>query len=140
VLVRLTRGTTRPVLVGLAVSALVFGSTYFVGEARPLQQGLPTLGVASSFAVLGSSTVTNVPAAGTHVFGDLGVSPLTEITGFPPGIVVAPGTIHAGDAVAWQARTDFFAAYTSLANLPCGTTLSGDLGGRATPLVAGVYC
>jgi hypothetical protein len=41
--------------------------------------------------------------------GDVGVSPGTAITGFPPGMIVS-GMIHAGDAVALQAQIDIAAA------------------------------
>jgi hypothetical protein len=91
----------------------------------------------SSFAVLGGSTVTNT-ATPTTVNGNLGVSPGSAVTGFPPGIVTG-GTIHAADAVAGQAQNDLTTTYVNLANTACNTDLTGqDLGGKT--LTAGVYC
>jgi hypothetical protein len=94
------------------------------------------LGTASGFTVLGGSTVTNTGP--TVVTGNVGVSPGSSVTGFPPGIVVG-GTIHAADAVAAQAQSDLTTAYNAAAGLPCGTDLTGqDLGGMT--LTPGVYC
>ncbi|MDP9120377.1 MAG: ice-binding family protein [Acidobacteriota bacterium] len=91
----------------------------------------------SSFAVLGGSTVTNTNTP-TMVNGNLGVSPGSAVTGFPPGIVTG-GTIHAADSVAAQAQTDLTTTYNNLANTACGTDLTGqDLGGKT--LTPGVYC
>jgi|ERR1700674_831333 len=91
----------------------------------------------SSFAVLGGSTVTNTNTP-TTVNGNLGVSPGSAVTGFPPGIVTG-GTIHAADAVAAQAQTDLTTTYNNLANQSCNTDLTGqDLGGKT--LTPGVYC
>lgn len=91
----------------------------------------------SSFAVLGGSTVTNTNTP-TIVNGNLGVSPGSAVTGFPPGIVTG-GTIHAADTVAAQAQGDLTATYNNLANSPCNTDLTGqDLGGKT--LTPGVYC
>ena len=104
--------------------------------ARPLLATAPGLGVASSFAILGASTVTNTGP--TVVTGDLGVSPGSAVTGFPPGIVVG-GTIHAADAVAAQAQADATVAYNNLAGQACDTDKTGqDLGGQT--LTTGVYC
>jgi Ice-binding-like len=95
----------------------------------------PSLGTAGYFAVLGSSTVTNTGM--TNVTGDLGVSPGTAVTGFPPGMM--NGTIHGGDAVALQAQHDASFAYTNIAGQPCTNNLTGqDLGGKT--LTPGVYC
>jgi len=91
----------------------------------------------SSFAVLGGSTVTNT-ATPTTVNGNLGVSPGSAVTGFPPGIVTG-GTIHAADSVAAQAQSDLTTTYNNLANTACNIDLTGqDLGGKT--LTAGVYC
>ena len=96
----------------------------------------PPLGSAQSFGVLGSSILTSTGA--TIVTGDVGVSPSTAITGFPPGIVV--GTIHAGDTVAALARADAGNASLAIAAMTCGTQLTGQDLGAAGPLAPGVYC
>lgn len=92
------------------------------------------LGTADSFAVLAGSTVTNTGPS--LVYGNLGVSPDTAITGFPPGSVT--GTKYSAGAVAQQAQKDDTTAYNYLAGLPFTTDLTGqDLGGRT--LLPGVY-
>jgi hypothetical protein len=92
------------------------------------------LGTAGSYAVLAGSTVTNT---GTTVLnGNLGLSPGTSITGFPPGIV--NGTIHQTDAAAAQAQKALTKAYNQAAGLSSTANLSGqDLGGKL--LTPGVY-
>ena len=95
----------------------------------------PSLGAAGSFAVVGSSTVTNTGA--TIVTGDLGLSPGTSVTGFPPGTVT--GTIHAADATALAAQNAVTTAYNALAGQACDSVLTGqNLGGMT--LTPGVYC
>ncbi len=94
------------------------------------------LGTADSFAVLGGTTVTNTGP--TVVSGDLGVSPGSAVTGFPPGLVIN-GAIHAADAVALQAQSDLTTAYNDAAGRPCTSDLSGvDLGTQT--LTDGTYC
>src|SRR6195952_5818937 len=91
----------------------------------------------STFSVLAGSTVTNTSTP-TIVTGNLGVSPGSAVTGFPPGTVIG-GTIHAADAVAAQAQSDLTTVYNNLANEACNTDLTGqDLGGLT--LTPGVYC
>ncbi|HEX6099893.1 MAG TPA: ice-binding family protein [Thermoanaerobaculia bacterium] len=95
-----------------------------------------SLGTAQSFGVLGGSTVTNTGA--TTVNGNVGVSPGTAVTGFPPGVVVG-GAIHSNDAVAVQAQNDLTTAYNNIAATPCTVDLTGqNLGGLT--LTPGVYC
>jgi hypothetical protein len=96
-----------------------------------------SLGSAETFAVLGASTVTNTGAS--VIFGDVGVSPGSAITGFPPGSVMN-GSLHANDATAMQAHADLATAYTAFAGLasPPANNLTGqDLGGKT--LTPGVY-
>jgi uncharacterized protein with beta-barrel porin domain len=96
----------------------------------------PPLGTAASFGVLAGSTVTNTNTP-TIITGNVGVSPGSAVTGFPPGIVVG-GTIHAADAVALQAQSDDTIAYLNLAGRPVTQDLTGqNLGGKT--LTAGVY-
>jgi hypothetical protein len=74
-------------------------------------QTVSDLGAAQSFAVLGGSTVTNTGP--TLITGNLGVSPGSAITGFPPG-VISQGDLHAADAVAIQAKASTATAYATL--------------------------
>ncbi len=82
------------------------------------------------FAVLAGSAVTNVGP--TVIIGDVGISPGLAVTGFPPGSVTAPSTIHVNDGPAGLAQTDLTTAYTTILNETVGfTNLTGlDLGGR----------
>lgn len=99
-------------------------------------QATSILGTADSFTVLAGSTVTNTGT--TTIQGNVGVSPGSAVTGFPPGIVIPPGTIHTADAVAGQAHSDNTTAYNGLAGMPSNFNLTGqDLGGLT--LTSGVY-
>jgi hypothetical protein len=111
-------------------------AAFLCGATPAFAQTAPSLGTAQSFAVLGGSTVTNTGPS--VITGDLGVSPGSAVTGFPPGSVVS-GTIHAADAVALAAQGGVTTAYNSLAGQVCSRDLTGqDLGGMT--LTAGVYC
>ena len=95
-----------------------------------------TLGSAASYAILAGSTITSTGA--TTINGDVGLSPGTSITGLPVG-QPSPGTIHAGDATAAQAKADLGTMYGFLAGMPCTVTMTGvDLGGLT--LAPGVHC
>ncbi len=101
-----------------------------VGAAGPSPVGR---GTAADFAVLGGSTVTNTGP--TVLNGDLGLSPGSAITGFPPGTV--NGTTHQTDAAALQAQNDLTTAYNDAAARTSSESISADLGGRT--LTPGVY-
>lgn len=96
----------------------------------------PNLGIADSFAVLGSSTVTNT--GNTVITGNLGINPGTAITGFPPGTVI--GTTYASGPVVTQAHADAVTAYGTLTSATCTTNepTVADIGGQT--LSPGVYC
>ncbi len=121
----------------LLLAALVAGcgSDQTTGGDALSAASAPPLGTEQDYAVLGGSTVTNTGSS--VITGNLGVSPGSAITGFPPGIVT--GVTHAADAEALQAQTDTTAAYLNLEGQDCDFVLTGqDLGGMT--LVPGVYC
>ncbi len=92
------------------------------------------LGVAGNFAVLAGSTVTNTGL--TRVTGDLGVSPGSAVTGFPPGVVV--GTQQVANGASAAGMFDLTAAYNDAAGRTlCPILVAGNLGGQT--FVPGLY-
>ena len=93
------------------------------------------LGTAATYSVLaGTPSITNT--GNTTIDRDVGIHPADSITGFPPGII--GGTVHAGDAVALQAKSDLTVAYLDAQgrSAPLGNRFA-TLSGRT--LVGGVY-
>ncbi|MCU1503203.1 MAG: hypothetical protein JWM12_2557 [Ilumatobacteraceae bacterium] len=114
---------------GVAVAGVSMIGVGSAGAAQP-----PVgLGAATSFAVLAGQTVTNTGPS--VITGDLGVSPGSAVTGFPPGLV--NGVIHVADAVANLAQTDLTDSYNDAAGRIPVTSVGADLSGMV--LVAGVY-
>lgn len=111
----------------LAIGAIAVPSSAYAAEPTV---GLGTVG---AYSVLGSQTVTNTGPS--TLSGDLGVSPGTAITGFPPG--KADGSTHAADAQAAQARSDLTTGYLDAAGRAKTASVAGDLVGKN--LTAGVY-
>src|SRR5450631_1886783 len=112
-----------------AISALLIAQSPAGAAVAPVG-----LGTATSFAVLAGSTVTNTGP--TILNGDLGVSPGTAITGFPPGIV--NGAVHDDDGVAAGAQSDLTTAYNDAAGRTPAASLGGFIGAGQT-LLPGVY-
>jgi hypothetical protein len=82
------------------------------------------LGTAASFSVLAGSTVTNTGP--TTMFGDLGLSPGSSVTGAPHVL----GATHVDDAVAIGAKTDLTTAYNDAASRPTSGSAGTELAGQ----------
>jgi len=107
----------------------------FTTAAIACQASVP-LNSAASFEVLAGSTVTNTgPTVITG--GDLGLSPGSAVTGFPPGVLTLPAVMHVTDPIAAQAELDLTTAYNYAAGVQGAAVLPGDMSGLTfTP---GVY-
>lgn len=92
------------------------------------------LGSASTFTVLGASTVTSTGPS--VINGNVGVSPGTAVTGFPPATVVG-GVLHVADGPAATAQSDLTAAYIDAAGRTVPAIVAGNLGGQT--LTPGLY-
>jgi Ice-binding-like/PEP-CTERM motif len=126
------------------MKAMKLAIPFFVALAYGPAQGLaaPILGSQlASFAVLGSSTVTNTTA--TTLTGNLGVSPGTSITG--SGTITLNGVVHQTDAFANTAQIQLGGnpllpdALTALGALPVTSNLTGQDLGLVGTLTPGVY-
>jgi cell division septation protein DedD len=108
----------------------------FIASQPALAETAPVgLGTAGSFAVLAGTTVTNTGPS--TISGNLGVSPGTAVTGFPPGIV-SNGTIHSADGVAAGAQSDLTTGYNDAAGRSPTASVPGFIGAGQT-LAPGVY-
>ncbi len=97
----------------LLTGAAAFGATAPVG-----------LGTAASFSVLAGSTVTNTGP--TTMFGDLGLSPGSSVTGAP----LVLGATHVDDAVSIGAKNALTTAYNDAALRPMDSSAGTDLSGQ----------
>ena len=119
----------------LSSLAAVGFAALFYGPYPALAQGYLGTNL-EPFAVLGGTTSTCVGAS--TITGDVGVSPGPAIVGFPVPCT-AVGTVRVPpDPLPALAQLDLTAAYTTLAGLPCSSTVGPDLAGLT--LVQGVYC
>ena len=101
-----------------SLSTLIFASSA-LGAAATVG-----LGTAASFSVLGGSTVTNTGP--TTMFGDLGLSPGSSVTGAPHVL----GATHVDDAVAIGAKNALTTAYNDAASRPSNGSAGTDLAGQ----------
>ncbi len=100
------------------LSILIFTSSALAAAASV------GLGTAAPFSVLAGSTVTNTGP--TTMFGDLGLSPGSSVTGAPDVL----GQTHVDDAVAIAAKSDLTTAYNDAASRPSNGSAGTDLAGQ----------
>ena len=130
---RPSRRSALPIGAGLALAAIgVFALSTTAQTAFAIGTTVG-LGTAGSYSVLGGTTVTNT---GPSVLSsNVGVSPGSAITGFPPG--TTGGVVHANDAHAAQAQADLTTAYNDAAGQASDASIGTELGGLT--LAPGVY-
>jgi hypothetical protein len=93
----------------------------------PLGPALCSAGILAGQAITSSGL--------SNVGGDLDISPLSSITGFPPGKYT--GVEHIDDSTAATAQSELTTAYNTASTLPPGASLKPDIGGET--LFPGVY-
>jgi hypothetical protein len=118
-LFRAGRKTFRAGLLSLALLSMLLFASSALGATATV--GLRS---AASFSVLGGSTVTNTGP--TTMFGDLGLSPGSSVTGAPHVL----GQTHVADAVAIGAKNDLITSYNDAAGRPSNGSAGTDLAGQ----------
>ncbi|WP_110241069.1 ice-binding family protein [Nocardioides gilvus] len=119
---------------GFAAAGLLAAGIAITGMSPANAAEAPIdLGTVASFSVMGASTVTNTGPS--SLSGDLGLSPGSSITGFPPGKF--GGTRHISDAVANTAQDDLTTAYNDAAGRSTTKAVTADLAGQT--LTSGVH-
>jgi hypothetical protein len=92
------------------------------------------LGSASTYAALSGTTVTSTGA--TALTGDLGVSPGSAVTGFPPGTYT--GTKNVANAASAGAMLNATTAFNNASGRSnCAVSVAGNIGGQT--LTPGLY-
>lgn len=131
-------GTYSNIVMACSTAACGSGSVAGFATVTVLAAGAPggpSLGAAATHGILAGSAITCASAPGA-IHADVSVWPGTATTGFPPCTI--DGERHAADPFAQTAQGDLTNAYLALEAMPCGTTITADLGG--TTLAPGVYC
>ena len=113
----------------LMANALAVDATWsFTPATAACQTSQVPLGSAARFDVLAGTTVTNTgPTVITG--GNLGLSPGSAVTGFPPGKLTLPAVMQVTDPAAAQGQLDLTTAYIYTAGLPGGMSLPGEMSG-----------
>src|ERR1700732_1451721 len=117
-----SRASTKTVRVGVVLVGLL--STLVCAGSALGATASVGLGSAASFSVLGGETVTNTGP--TTMFGDLGLSPGSSVTGAPHVL----GQTHVDEPVAIGAKNDLTTAYNDAASRPTNGSAGTDLAGQ----------
>jgi hypothetical protein len=117
-----SRAGGKTVRVGMLMLGLL--STLLFASSALGASATVGLGSAASFSVLGGSTVTNTGP--TTMFGDLGLSPGSSVTGAPHVL----GQTHVDDAVAIGAKDSLTTGYNDAASRPSNGSAGTDLAGQ----------
>ncbi len=115
--------SARNVLRTMLIVLTSLSTLLFAGSAMAASASVG-LGTADSFSVLGGSTVTNTGP--TTMFGSLGLSPGSSVTGAPQVL----GATHVDDAVAIEAKSALTTAYNDAASRPSNGSAGTDLSGQ----------
>jgi hypothetical protein len=128
-------GNSTPAVPGQSSAA--FGSSVSLGRAAsPIvpATAFVDLRSAARFAILAGSTVTNTGP--TKIVGDVGISPGSAMTGFPPGVI--HGHVYIDDLIARRAKLDLTAAYNdAMGRTHNPIKVAGNIGGQT--LYPGLY-
>jgi hypothetical protein len=86
------------------------------------------------FELLAGSNITAAAGGLTTITGgDIGLSPGTAVTGFPPAILTTPAVMYLTDPIAAQAQLDLTTVYNQVAGLPGAAPLPADISGYILP-------
>lgn len=126
----------RWVMFCLSLTVMLLMTKPMITQAAEPAEPVVVLGNASSYAVLAYSAVTNTGTTtiGGTAGGDVGVYPLTSITG--KASMTISGTYHEGDAAAGLAQDALTSAITD-ASGRSPATIGTELGGET--LLGGIY-
>ena len=128
---RLAAELALPVLATMGLALVPTGSQVSAGIVPTV-----VMGTAANYSVLGATTVTNTNPS--VLAQSVGLSPGTAIVGFPPGIVLPPGTMEPENPVTAQAQLDLTTAYLNAKGRSVEFTQTNpDLVGQT--LIPGVY-